>query len=210
MATQQSERRRQRRRRHGDSARSHRESRPGGVLRSNRGARGSRRHRPNRGWRGRGVSSPAAKIRILRSEHGMADVLRRIGAGEDERTEFKRGLGDGSAVCRALCAFGNGDGGLIVLGVEDSGVIVGVRGNAERVQERLTDFLQTGCSVPISARCGRHEDPNGWVHWIEVPRQPRGFEPLHHGGRSGFGANEAVWSRLQANARSSSTTSGSC
>ena len=111
------------------------------------------------------------------------DVLRRIEAGEDERTEFKRGLGDGSAVCRALCAFGNGEGGLIVLGVENAGVLVGVRENPDSVQERLTDFLQTGCSVPISARCGRHEDPSGWVHWIEVPRQPRGFEPLHCGGR---------------------------
>ena len=111
------------------------------------------------------------------------DVLRRIETGEDERTEFKRGLGDGSAVRRALCAFGNGEGGLIVLGVEEPGVIVGVRENAESVQERLTDFLQTGCSVPISARSGRHEDPNGWVHWIEVPRQPRGFEPLHCDGR---------------------------
>ena len=111
------------------------------------------------------------------------DVLRRIEAGEDERTEFKRGLGDGSAVRRALCAFGNGEGGLVVLGVEDPGVIVGVREDAERVQERLTNFLQTGCSVPISGRSGRHEDPNGWVHWIEVPRQPRGFEPLHCDGR---------------------------
>ena len=111
------------------------------------------------------------------------DVLRRIEAGEDDMTEFKRGLGDGSAVCRALCAFGNGDGGLIILGVVDPGIIVGVKENAESVQERLTAFLQTGCSVPISARSGRHEDPNGWVHWIEVPRQPRGFEPLNCDGR---------------------------
>ena len=111
------------------------------------------------------------------------DVLGRIEAGEDERTEFKRGLGDGSAFRRALCSFGNGDGGLIVLGVEDPGVIVGVKEDPDRVQERLTDFLQTGCSVPVSARCGRHEDPNGWVHWIEIPRQPRGFEPLHCDGR---------------------------
>ena len=111
------------------------------------------------------------------------DVLRRIEAGEDDATEFKRGLGDGSAVRRALCAFGNSEGGLIVLGVDDQGEIVGVRENAETVQERLTDFLQTGCSVPISARSGRHQDPNGWVHWIEVPRQPRGFEPLHCDGR---------------------------
>ena len=111
------------------------------------------------------------------------DVLRRIEGGEDERTEFTRGLGDGSKVCRALCAFGNGEGGLIVLGVEDAGVIVGVKENAESVQERLTNFLQSGCGVPISARSGRHEDPNGWVHWIEVPRQPRGYEPLHYDGR---------------------------
>jgi len=111
------------------------------------------------------------------------EVLQRIEAGEDRRTEFKRGLGDRSAVGRALCAFGNGDGGLIILGVDDAGAIVGVREDAEQVQERLTGFLQTGCSVPISARCGRYEDLNGWVHWIEVPRQPRGFEPLHYDGR---------------------------
>ena len=37
--------------------------------------------------------------------------------------------------------------------------------------------------MPISARSGRREDPNGWVHWIEVPRQQRGFEPLHCDGR---------------------------
>ena len=103
------------------------------------------------------------------------DVLRRIETGEDDATEFKRGLGDGSAVCRALCAFGNGEGGLIILGVVDPGIIVGVKENAESVQERLTGFLQTGCSVPISARSGRHEDPKGWVHWIEVPRQPPRF-----------------------------------
>lgn len=111
------------------------------------------------------------------------DVLRRIEAGEDDRTEFKREPGDLSAVGKAVCAFGNAKGGLIVLGVENSGTIVGVSENPETVQERLTDFLQTGCSVPVSARCGSHEDPKGWVHWIEVPRQPRGYEPLHHRGR---------------------------
>ena len=111
------------------------------------------------------------------------DVLRRIEAGEDAKTEFKRGLGDFSDVGKAICAFGNGNGGLLVLGVDKSSTIVGVRENAERVQERLTSFLQSGCSVPVSARCGRYEDPNGWVHWIDVPRQPRGFEPLHYDGR---------------------------
>ena len=111
------------------------------------------------------------------------DVLRRIEAGEDWRTEFKRGLGDLSDIGKAICAFGNGDGGLIILGVDNAGVIVGVREDPERVQERLTSFLQSGCNVPVSARCGRQEDPNGWIHWIEVPRQARQFEPLHYDGR---------------------------
>ena len=111
------------------------------------------------------------------------DVLQRIEAGEDAKTEFKRGLGDLSDIGKAICAFGNADGGLLILGVDDAGTIVGVKEGAERVQERLTSFLQSGCSVPVSARCGRYEDPNGWVHWIDVPRQARGFEPLHHDGR---------------------------
>ena len=110
------------------------------------------------------------------------DVLDRIGTGETERTEFKRGLGDLSAVGRAVCAFANTEGGVVILGVSDSQQIVGVREDAERVQERLTSFLQTGCSSPVPAHPGWHEDPKGWVHWLEIPRQ-RGFEPLRYDGQ---------------------------
>ena len=110
------------------------------------------------------------------------DILERVELGEDRHTEFKRGIGDFSAIGRAICAFANTEGGVIVLGVDRSQEIVGVKEKSEKVQERLTAFLQTGCSTPVSARNGRHEDPNGWVHWIEVPRQ-RGFEPLRYNGR---------------------------
>lgn len=108
-------------------------------------------------------------------------VLERIAAGEGHTTEFKRGL-DMPGLGRTMCAFANTQGGVIILGVDDSQAIVGVREGAERVQERLTSFLQTGCSAPVSALCGRHQDPAGWVHWIEVPRQ-RGLEPLRYDGR---------------------------
>ena len=110
------------------------------------------------------------------------DVLRRIEAGEDRHTEFKRGLGDLSAVGKAICAFSNTEGGVIVLGVADTREIVGVKEGAEAVEERLTAFLHTGCSSPISARTGRHQDPQGRVHWVEVARQ-RGFEPMRYDGR---------------------------
>ena len=124
-------------------------------------------------------------------------IRSRIERGEDRRTEFKRGLGDLSAVGKAMCAFANSEGGIIIVGVADTREIVGVKEDPERVQERLTSFLQTGCSAPVHARSGRHEDQAGWVHWIEVPRQ-RGFEPMRHGGR--------VWIRRESSSVEPSAT----
>ena len=110
------------------------------------------------------------------------EVLRRIEGGKDQHTEFKSRL-DMRGIGAAACAFANTEGGgVIVLGVTDDRRIAGVKENAEQVQERLTSFLQTGCSSPVAARTGRHEDPRGWVHWLEVPPQ-RGFEPLRYDGR---------------------------
>ena len=111
-----------------------------------------------------------------------ADILQRIEAGEDRTTEFKRELGnDLSAIGRTVCAFANGEGGLIVLGIEDKGDIVGLDADPCSVYERLTGFLHTGCSQPVAARCRRNAVANVWVHWIEVPRI-RGHEPLRYCG----------------------------
>lgn len=110
------------------------------------------------------------------------DILERIQAGESQTTEFQRGPGDVSAAGKSICAFANTEGGVLILGVDDAQTIAGVNEDAEKAQERLTSFLHFGCSAPVSAQIGRHQDPKGWVHWIEVPRQ-RGFEPLRYGGR---------------------------
>ena len=111
------------------------------------------------------------------------DVERRIGAGEDARTEFKRGIGDMRGVGKTLCAFANGEGGLLVIGVDDTGEIVGVAASADAVQERLTGLLPTGCGKPVTAQCGRHDTGGGWVHWIDVHRHQRGYEPFSYDGR---------------------------
>lgn len=116
------------------------------------------------------------------------DVLGRIESGESRHTEFQPGLGDFKALGRTICAFANTAGGVLVLGIADTREIVGVRDDADGVEERLTAFLRTGCSAPVSARIGRHEDPQGRVHWLEVPRQP-GFEPMRY--------DERVWIRRE-------------
>lgn len=112
-----------------------------------------------------------------------ANILQRVEAGENRTTEFKREFGNNrDPVGRAICAFANCEGGLIVLGIDDAGSIVGLNADPHAVHERLTSFLQTGCSAPVGARYGRHETENGWIHWIEVP-SIRGPEPLRYGGR---------------------------
>ena len=111
-----------------------------------------------------------------------SEILELIQQGEGLHTEFKRGLGDLTAIGRAICAFANTDGGTIILGVDDSQEIVSVKEDVDQVQERLTSFLQTACNAPVSARIDFEETPDGRIHWIEVPRQ-RGFEPLRYRGQ---------------------------
>ena len=106
------------------------------------------------------------------------EVLHRIESGESHSTEFKSELGKKlEPVGQAICAFANGAGGLIVFGVDDAGGIVGLNSDPHGVHERLTNFLQSGLSSPVFARCGRQQVENRWVHWMDVPRI-RGFEPL--------------------------------
>ena len=109
-----------------------------------------------------------------------AEILERISSGENERTEFKRELGNLSAIGKVLCSFANGVGGLLILGVDDNGQILGVKEDPEKVQERMTSFLHTCCGQPIIANVNRHLSPDGWVHWIEVKNQGRGFKPFSY------------------------------
>lgn len=111
------------------------------------------------------------------------EVRTRIAGGEDFHTEFKRWQAFPKKVAEAVCALANADGGLIVLGVADSGEILGVGEDPESVQERLTGLLQSALNAPVRAALGRHREGTSWVHWIEV-RRYRGPEPLRLRGRT--------------------------
>lgn len=110
------------------------------------------------------------------------EVSKSIAAGESYTVEFKRELGNLKQVGRAICAFANSDGGIVILGVEGNGRIVGVPGDQSATRERLVTLLQTGCSVPVFAHLGTHQVADGTVHWVDACRQRR-FEPFRHGGR---------------------------
>lgn len=106
------------------------------------------------------------------------DVRKRIEAGEGRTVEFKTGFDTGK-IGPAVCAFANTDGGVVILGVGDSGRIVGGARDPDTVHERLTAFLSDGFNFPVTVRCGKHRGPEGWVHWIHVLRQ-RNPEPMRY------------------------------
>ena len=110
-----------------------------------------------------------------------SQIRQRIAQGEGAHTEFKRAL-ELRLVGRSICAFGNTGGGVLILGVDDAGQVVGVRGDATSARERLANFLQNGCNTPVRARCQHEDTAQGTVIWVEVPRQ-RGLEPLRYDGR---------------------------
>jgi len=60
-----------------------------------------------------------------RPEFVAEEIRRRIAGGEGRRVEFKRGLPAPAKVARTLAAFANGVGGLLLVGVEDDGALVG-------------------------------------------------------------------------------------
>ena len=75
-----------------------------------------------------------------------------ITEGESSHTEVKRGLEDMVPVCRAICALANTEGGSLVLAIDGAEEIVGVKEDAESVQERLKSFPQTGCIPALTIR----------------------------------------------------------
>ena len=110
-----------------------------------------------------------------------SETRARIQHGEDGSTEFKRAH-DLRQIGRAICGFANTQGGVVILGVDDAGGVVGIGDEPRFVEERLTSILQNVCSAPVRASISRQPYGDTHVYWLDVPRQ-RGFEPLRQNGR---------------------------
>jgi len=110
-----------------------------------------------------------------------AEVQQYIRAGEGDRVEFKSTAAT-EGLDRAVAALSNCEGGLVVLGVDDAGAVVGLPDDPEALQESLTSRLRGSFLPPVSARLGRQQVGGLWVHWVEI-RRNRGPVPTTVRGR---------------------------
>lgn len=114
------------------------------------------------------------------------EVLSRIRAGEDGRTEFKeirlheRGIAAPRTeeTAAELVALANADGGLLLLGVEDSGAVAGVPEERLReVQHWIADVATNNCEPAIrpTIRSESAPDAAGAERSVVVVEIPRGI-----------------------------------
>lgn len=100
----------------------------------------------------------------------LSDLL---AAGENARTEFKRAMP--SDLGREICAFANATGGVILLGVTDTGEVVGIGGHNRLKSEILSIARSADPAIKVEV-----ESEDG-VLSVRVP--PQGAKPYSFGGR---------------------------
>ena len=102
------------------------------------------------------------------------ELLDLIALGESPEVEFQRSLGRDFG--RELCAFANGDGGTILLGVSRSGEVVGV-GNHRRTRVKVLTVARSG-DPPMVVEV----ESVGEVMRVTVP--PQKYKPYSIGWRA--------------------------
>jgi len=77
------------------------------------------------------------------------EIQERILKGENLHTEFKEGLPDNETLAKSIVCFANTDGGQLIIGISNSGDIVGVEDLDEAVR-KIDDVAFNRCEPPIS------------------------------------------------------------
>jgi ATP-dependent DNA helicase RecG len=99
-----------------------------------------------------------------------------IASGEDSFTEFKRDVSQRSDFASEMIAFANMEGGRILVGVDDSGTIVGIQ-DPQRVEEAILNIARHNCIPPLSPTITYVQDDDG--HTVVVVEVPRRMEAPH-------------------------------
>lgn len=107
---------------------------------------------------------------LRQPKYDKRQLSRIIRRGEDQRTEFKEKLPDGSfsELEKEIVALANHEGGVLLLGVDDDGEIVGIE-DPDRLDNGITGILRTKCEPPLSAEIHIESTPKGDILIVDIP-----------------------------------------
>lgn len=85
----------------------------------------------------------------MKKKHPIEEL---ISQGEHQQLDFKFEVSDSKKIARTLSAFANTDGGRLLIGVKDNGVIAGVRSEEEYYMIEAASTMYTRPAVPFEAK----------------------------------------------------------
>lgn len=84
----------------------------------------------------------------MKKKHPIETLIEQ---GEHQQLDFKFEVSDSKKIARTLSAFANTDGGRLLIGVKDNGVIAGVRSEEEYYMMEAASKMYTRPEVPFTA-----------------------------------------------------------
>ena len=101
----------------------------------------------------------------------LTELLQKIHSGEDSTIEFKREMPHRGSLAEEIAAFANARGGVILIGVDDDGNIVGLdKEELNPAESRVVEICQDSIEPPVSIFTEKLWLDDKDVLKIEVPR----------------------------------------
>jgi len=99
-----------------------------------------------------------------------------IARGENETTEFKEEIPSRiEKLTKTVAAFANGNGGVIIVGVDDDGTIIGINGNVNKENIRLMQLIRSNVLPQPSVTIDSVQVDGEWLLAVWV--KPGDFTP---------------------------------
>ena len=101
----------------------------------------------------------------------LTELIEKISLGEDTRLELKREIPHRQSLADEIAAFANTSGGVILIGVDDSGEIVGIaRQELDAVEKRVVEICQDSIEPLVLIHTEKLQLDNKNLLKIGVPR----------------------------------------
>lgn len=111
-------------------------------------------------------------------KRGVSEYIKNlISEGEHQQLDFKFQVSDAKKIARSLVAFANTDGGRLLIGVKDNGVLAGVRSDEEAYMIETASHLYTQTEVNFETINHRVDGKNVLEVIVEPSNEKPHFAP---------------------------------
>lgn len=100
----------------------------------------------------------------------IVELLDILNCGEDSKHQFKKNVNNPDSLSGDMVAFSNGDGGKILIGVDDNGLITGLTGeDIRRLNQLVSNTASQSVQPPINPSTENIKTDSGIVMIVDIP-----------------------------------------